>query len=752
MKTLPPLRELSPDRPAPRVPDHELLRCIGSGSYGEVWLARTTLGTCRAVKLVYRSDFEEARPYEREYSGIRKYEPISRSHEGFVDVLQVGRNDAEGYFYYVMELADSVKAEVGRQQAEVGEQKMADRGRCLEDGNAELDYTPLTLSAERRRRGRLPARECVVLGVSLSAALAELHRAGLIHRDIKPANIIFVHGVAKLADIGLVTDAAESGSYVGTEGFIPPEGPNSPQADVFSLGKVLYEISMGKDRLDFPEPASELEELPDRDLLVELNAVLLRACQPDRRLRHASAAELHGELELLQRGKSIRERRLSAWRLRWLTAGAAVLAAVTLLALGVERVLDWRSRALQGQSSLLRPSLVNRVAPRDSKLPGELIDLSPAYTAPLTEKWYPGPQENTLASLPRGLQTFAGTRFDVRGLVQLSGREIASYGADTYPIRVGDILVERWVQRLHFLHGAVSEVAEGMQIGSYRVFYNTGREFEVPVVYGRNVRALWQPRNEAGTLPDAVVAWRGQNPATQSRDMELRLYQFTWENPWPAEEIVEVDFNSAQANAAPFLVALTADDAPIDPVQRQVSASLAETIQHAATRFPELTPLGEGQPFAWSPLKLNVNPVEIGGRYYDGFRFTTPKEGSPDLVWSCQVGGKSFEGWFILPLTGGLKVGFEDWYHVSPGAKSDGSRDPQFLAQFLSGKKLEPGREYFIWFGNDTNRPINLQLALRFAPGGGVDPNEPESLIRALGMTGGATNAYHRHYCLGAIR
>jgi len=108
VKTLPPLRELSANRPPPRVPDHELLRCIGRGSYGEVWLARTTLDTYRAVKVVYRSDFEDARPFEREYTGIRKFEPVSRSHEGLVDILQVGRNDQEGYFYYVMELADDV--------------------------------------------------------------------------------------------------------------------------------------------------------------------------------------------------------------------------------------------------------------------------------------------------------------------------------------------------------------------------------------------------------------------------------------------------------------------------------------------------------------------------------------------------------------------------------------------------------------------------------------------------------------------
>src|SRR6266540_333203 len=90
----------------PRIPDHELLRCIGRGSYGEVWLARNALGAYRAVKIVLRRTFEHDRPFEREFGGIQKFEPISRSHEGLVDLLQVGRNDQEGYFYYVMELAD----------------------------------------------------------------------------------------------------------------------------------------------------------------------------------------------------------------------------------------------------------------------------------------------------------------------------------------------------------------------------------------------------------------------------------------------------------------------------------------------------------------------------------------------------------------------------------------------------------------------------------------------------------------------
>jgi hypothetical protein len=41
----------------PHIPDYDLLRCIGHGSYGEVWLARNILGEFRAVKLIYRKGF-----------------------------------------------------------------------------------------------------------------------------------------------------------------------------------------------------------------------------------------------------------------------------------------------------------------------------------------------------------------------------------------------------------------------------------------------------------------------------------------------------------------------------------------------------------------------------------------------------------------------------------------------------------------------------------------------------------------------
>src|SRR2546428_8839355 len=71
------------------IADHELLRRIGEGSFGEVWLARNVIGTYRAIKVVHRKTFESDRPFDREFSGLKKFEPISRSYPGWVSILHV---------------------------------------------------------------------------------------------------------------------------------------------------------------------------------------------------------------------------------------------------------------------------------------------------------------------------------------------------------------------------------------------------------------------------------------------------------------------------------------------------------------------------------------------------------------------------------------------------------------------------------------------------------------------------------------
>ena len=134
-----------------------------------------------------------------------------------------------------------------------------------------------------------------------------MHSCGLIHRDIKPANIIFVNGAAKFADIGLVTEIASTGrevTYVGTEGYMPPEGPGKPGADVFSLGKVLYVACTGMACSDFPALPEGVRTWPDCDQAFELNEVVLKACHEDATKRYQTAVEMRIDLERLQQRRT----------------------------------------------------------------------------------------------------------------------------------------------------------------------------------------------------------------------------------------------------------------------------------------------------------------------------------------------------------------------------------------------------------------------------------------------------------------
>jgi CHASE2 domain-containing sensor protein len=270
----------------PAVPDHELIRRIGRGAYGEVWLGRDIIGSYHAVKLVFRDAFKEIEPFEREFNGLRRFTPISRQHAGLVHVLQVGRNERDGYLYYVMELGDDVE-----------------HGQKIQPSS----YVPRTLSTALREGRRLPMIECLDIGIHLANALEFLHQHQLIHRDIKPSNIIFVNGVSKFADIGLVTDVASDGkdvSYLGTKGYIAPEGPGTPAADVYSLGKVIYQMGFGLDVSRFPELPTEVVVDPEETALFGLNRVVMTSCESRVEARYSTAAafgqalaELKGRLE-----------------------------------------------------------------------------------------------------------------------------------------------------------------------------------------------------------------------------------------------------------------------------------------------------------------------------------------------------------------------------------------------------------------------------------------------------------------------
>lgn len=251
------------------IPDYELIKVIGRGAFGEVWLAKTLLGAWRAVKVIHASRASGRTAFDREYEGVRQFDPVSRRHPNLVDILHLGRDPGLRYFYYVLELADPA------------------------DGSLSVDpgqYTPRSLGSDISSGKRYDAVEFLALSIPLASGLDFLHRQNLIHRDIKPANIIFVEGTPKLADVGLVTSASQAHTFVGTYGYIPPEGPGSPQADIFSLGRVFQKMIFGKDNDVsgmFP-PADTLSDAA----LESIGVVLEKATAVDPGERFRSAGDL----------------------------------------------------------------------------------------------------------------------------------------------------------------------------------------------------------------------------------------------------------------------------------------------------------------------------------------------------------------------------------------------------------------------------------------------------------------------------
>jgi serine/threonine protein kinase/Tfp pilus assembly protein PilF len=308
------------------IADHELVEPIASGSYGDVWLARNAVGTLRAVKIVSKLQFEREEDFERELKGLQNFEPVSRSHDGLVDVLQIGRQ--HDWFYYVMELADNVSP--------IGSGK----------------YIPHTLRHDLRVQGKLDIDAAIDLGLSLCSALHHLHEHGLIHRDVKPSNILFIGGVAKLADAGLVAAVDDARSLVGTTGYIAPEGPGSIQADIFSLGKALYEVTFGKDRQDFPQLPMNLAANPDHKRLLELNEIIVKACAHNCRNRYRNASAMRIDLQLLARGGSVKWQHFRVSTGKVLIKAGAALALLLLIsaaALALGDRFGWRATPQQSK-------------------------------------------------------------------------------------------------------------------------------------------------------------------------------------------------------------------------------------------------------------------------------------------------------------------------------------------------------------------------------------------------------------------
>jgi eukaryotic-like serine/threonine-protein kinase len=211
------------DQPPDMVGPYRILRLLGAGGMGSVYLADDTrLFRQVALKTIDAVDDRKAR--QRLFEEARAAARLN--HAGIASVYDVLESEPVGYIV--------------------------------------MEYVPGETLDRRLNHGPLDVAEVLEIGVQVADALAEAHRLGVIHRDLKPANIAVTDaGQAKILDFGLAKrqidpaasssqsgDRPPAGSVMGSPPYIPPEHflgePIRRHGDIYSLGVTLFELLTGR--------------------------------------------------------------------------------------------------------------------------------------------------------------------------------------------------------------------------------------------------------------------------------------------------------------------------------------------------------------------------------------------------------------------------------------------------------------------------------------------------------------------------
>ena len=239
----------------------KILHRCGKGAYGVVYLAENAINQKIVIKLVMTDGQSN-----REIQGVRYYMRVSGTHPNLLQISHIG--EMEDGFFYVMEAADNLNT----------------------DGT---EYVPATLGNMLRQGKQFPPEEAIRIIRELLHGLTALQNAKLVHRDIKPDNIIFVNGVAKLSDPGLVAEADSQVSLAGTPGFIPPEiiervQPADIKSDFYAIGKVFYCMVTGYPPEEYPHLPTEL----GLEVRRQLFPILSRLCNSNPSKRFNTVDEI----------------------------------------------------------------------------------------------------------------------------------------------------------------------------------------------------------------------------------------------------------------------------------------------------------------------------------------------------------------------------------------------------------------------------------------------------------------------------
>jgi len=243
---------------------YRLIRFIGRGGFGEVWLCRSeAMGDYRALKWIPAT---RTGRLEKEYESLLHYRKAAAAlrSPSLLAIEHVGRT--EGGLYYIMPLADGV---TGTDPSDPG-------------------WIPLSLAEKLRGQSEAPtwfsSAEVIDLMTPVLDGLQILTEAGLVHRDVKPDNILFFHGKPCLGDISLLGIDAEVVTRRGTPGYATPSWYLGGHPDMYGAAATLYSLltgnapdKMGRSAFLWPPPGEDSLSPEERVEWKRLHGVIRRA-------------------------------------------------------------------------------------------------------------------------------------------------------------------------------------------------------------------------------------------------------------------------------------------------------------------------------------------------------------------------------------------------------------------------------------------------------------------------------------------